>query len=139
MPGPKKKKRTICAQTVLVYIQDNVGFALGYGIPTIGLVVSILVFLLGTPLYRHRLPSGSPLTRMVQVFVASLRKWKLNAPGDPKELHELSTEEYASKGRNRISHSSSLRLYKSLATFYPFKFHCICHKNLYKWINCINI
>ncbi|WJX84406.1 hypothetical protein P8452_66985 [Trifolium repens] len=100
---------TISAQTVLVYIQDNVGFALGYGIPTIGLVVSILIFVLGTPLYRHRLPSGSPLTRMVQVFVAAMRKWNLNVPIDSKELHEVSIEEYTSKGRYRINHSSSLR------------------------------
>ncbi|XP_027353086.1 protein NRT1/ PTR FAMILY 5.2-like [Abrus precatorius] len=99
---------TIFAQTALVYIQDKVGFTLGYGIPTIGLAVSILVFLLGTPLYRHRLPSGSPLTRMVQVLVAAVRKWKVHVPVDPKELHELSTEEYASKGRNKIYHSSSL-------------------------------
>ncbi|XP_061343377.1 protein NRT1/ PTR FAMILY 5.2-like [Gastrolobium bilobum] len=99
---------TIFAQTVLVYIQDNVGFGLGYGIPTIGLAVSILVFLLGTPLYRHRLPLGSPLTRMAQVFVAAMRKWKVHVPYDPKELHELSTEEYTIKGRNRIYHSSSI-------------------------------
>ncbi|XP_045796052.1 protein NRT1/ PTR FAMILY 5.2-like isoform X1 [Trifolium pratense] len=100
---------TISAQTVLVYIQDNVGFSLGYGIPTIGLVISILIFVLGTPLYRHRLPSGSPLTRMVQVFVSAMRKWKLNVPIDSKELHEVSIEEYTSKGRYRINHSSSLR------------------------------
>jgi solute carrier family 15 (peptide/histidine transporter), member 3/4 len=100
----------ILAETGLVYIQDNVGFALGYGIPTILLLFSTLVFLLGTPLYRHKLPSGSPLTRMVQVFVAAMRKWKLNVPNDSKELHDLSIEEYTSKGRYRINHSSSLRL-----------------------------
>jgi peptide/histidine transporter 3/4 len=111
---------TISAQTVLVYIQDNVGFALGYGIPTIGLVVSILIFVLGTPLYRHRLPSGSPLTRMVQVFVAAMRKWNLNVPIDSKELHEVSIEEYTSKGRYRINHSSSLRLV--LNSLYKFFF-----------------
>ncbi|PNX67491.1 peptide transporter PTR3-a-like protein [Trifolium pratense] len=101
---------TISAETVLVYIQDNVSFAFGYGIPTIGLVVAILIFVLGKPLYRHRLPSGSPLTRMVQVFVAAMRKWNLNVPIDSKELHEVSIEEYTSKGRYRINHSSSLRL-----------------------------
>ncbi|XP_057438511.1 protein NRT1/ PTR FAMILY 5.2-like [Lotus japonicus] len=107
---------TISAQTALVYIQDNVGFALGYGIPTIGLAISILVFLLGTPLYRHRLPSGSPLTRMVQVIVAAMSKWKVKVPDDPKELHEVSTEEYASKGRNIIDHSSSMKFLDKAAT-----------------------
>lgn len=111
---------TIFAQTVLVYVQDNVGFALGYGIPTIGLGVSILIFVLGTPLYRHRLPSGSPLTRMVQVFVASMRKWKVNVPIDSKELHEVTLEEYTSKGRYRINHSSSMRLVLKRFFYYSF-------------------
>lgn len=111
---------TIFAQTVLVYIQDNVGFALGYGIPTIGLGVSILIFVLGTPLYRHKLPSGSPLTRMVQVFVASMRKWKINVPIDSKELHEVTLEEYTSKGRYRINHSSSMRLVLKRFFYYSF-------------------
>lgn len=111
---------TLFSNTFLIYIQDNVGWTLGYGLPTLGLVVSVLVFLVGTPYYRHKLPSGSPLTRMLQVFVAAGRKWKLHVPDDPKELHELSIEEYASSGRNRIYQSSSLRL--SLLTFYPFKY-----------------
>ncbi|KAM1281744.1 hypothetical protein ACFX2H_022179 [Malus domestica] len=53
---------TLFANTVLVYIQDNVGWALGYGLPTLGLLISILIFLDGTPFYRHKLPSASPFT-----------------------------------------------------------------------------
>ncbi|XP_017411106.1 protein NRT1/ PTR FAMILY 5.2 [Vigna angularis] len=112
---------TISAQTLLVYIQDRVGFGLGYGIPTVALAVSIFMFLLGTPLYRHRLPSGSPLTRMVQVLVSEVRKWKVHVPHDLNQLHELSMEEYyASKGRTRIYHSSSLRL---VIKFFLFKLY----------------
>lgn len=92
--------------TFLVYIQDNIGWTLGYGLPTIGLAFSILVFLLGTPYYRHKLPQGSPMTRMLQVFVAAVRKWKVCVPEDTNELHELSMEEYACNGRNRIPHTS---------------------------------
>ncbi|CAK8543628.1 unnamed protein product [Lathyrus sativus] len=92
--------------TFLVYIQDNKGWTLGYGLPTIGLAFSILVFLLGTPYYRHRLPQGSPMTRMLQVFVAAVRKWKVCVPEDTNELHELSMEEYACNGRSRIPHTS---------------------------------
>lgn len=92
--------------TFLVYIQDNIGWTLGYGIPTIGLAFSILVFLIGTPYYRHKLPLGSPITRMLQVFVAAARKWKASVPEDAKELHELSMEEYARNGRSRIAHTS---------------------------------
>ncbi|PNX97938.1 peptide transporter PTR3-a-like protein [Trifolium pratense] len=49
---------------------------------------------------------GSPITRMLQVFVAAVRKWKVSVPKDAKELHELSIEEYASNGRSRIAHTS---------------------------------
>lgn len=74
--------------TFLVYIQDNVGWSLGYGLPTIGLVISVLVFLVGTPFYRHKMPSGSPITRVAQVLVAAVRNWNVNIPNDPKELHD---------------------------------------------------
>lgn len=104
--------------TILVYIQDNVGWTLGYGIPTIGLVISVLMFLVGTPFYRHKMPSGSPITRVAQVLVAAVRKWKVNVPNDPKELHDQpSLDEYEDKRKHRIDHTSSLR-YLNVLNFY---------------------
>ncbi|KAK3444551.1 hypothetical protein EUGRSUZ_A01361 [Eucalyptus grandis] len=100
---------TLLATTVLIYIQDNVGWALGYGLPTLGLALSVLVFLVGTPFYRHKVPSGSPFTRIAQVLVASIRKRKLPVPRDPKELYELSLEQYAEYRKFQIDHSTSLR------------------------------
>ncbi|KAG5587498.1 hypothetical protein H5410_047932 [Solanum commersonii] len=102
---------TLFSNTFLVYLQDNVGPGVGYGLPTAGLAVSIMVFLLGTRYYRHKTPSGSPFTRIAQVVVAAARKWKVIVPNDPKELHEMSYEEYASSpGIFRIDHTNSLRL-----------------------------
>ncbi|XP_059653258.1 protein NRT1/ PTR FAMILY 5.2-like [Cornus florida] len=95
--------------TFLVYIQDNVGWSLGYGIPTVGLTFAILVFILGTPFYRHKVPTGSPFTRMARVIVAALRKWRVSIPKDPKELYELDLEEYTSRGKFRIDSTSTLR------------------------------
>ncbi|KAF5452647.1 hypothetical protein F2P56_027621 [Juglans regia] len=100
---------TLFANTVLVYIQDNVGWTLGYGLPTLGLAISIIIFLAGTPFYRHKVPSGSPFTRMARVIVAALRKWKVHIPNDPKELYELELEEYAKKGKVRIDSTPTLR------------------------------
>ncbi|KAK7284144.1 hypothetical protein RJT34_18884 [Clitoria ternatea] len=99
---------TLFSNTFLIYIQDNVGWTVGYALPTVGLAISVFVFLLGSPFYRHKLPSGSPITRMLQVFVAAVRKWKVHVPDDPKELHELWIDDYASHGRNRIDHTYSL-------------------------------
>lgn len=101
---------TLFANTVLVYVQDNVGWTLGYGLPTIGLLVSIIIFLAGTPFYRHKPPTGSPFTKMAKVIVAALRKAKVSVPTDPKELFELDLEFYtASKGRHRIDSTPTLR------------------------------
>ncbi|XP_075648164.1 protein NRT1/ PTR FAMILY 5.2-like isoform X1 [Castanea sativa] len=100
---------TLFSNTFLIYIQDNVGWSLGYGLPTIGLLISVLVFLVGTPFYRHKLPSGSPIIKITKVFVAAVSKWKVTVPNDPKELHELRLEEYAKNGKYRIEYTPSLR------------------------------
>ncbi|XP_022855736.1 protein NRT1/ PTR FAMILY 5.2-like [Olea europaea var. sylvestris] len=100
---------TLFANTVLVYIQDTVGWTLGYGLPTAGLAISIMIFLAGTRFYRHKKPTGSPFTKMAKVIVASLRKWKVTVPTDPKELYELHLQEYTKKGKYRIDSTPSLR------------------------------
>ncbi|KAG8373196.1 hypothetical protein BUALT_Bualt12G0145900 [Buddleja alternifolia] len=101
---------TLFANTVLVYIQDNVGWTLGYGLPTVGLAISIIIFLAGTPFYRHKAPTGSPFTKMAKVIVGAARKWKVSIPADTKELlYELDLEEYSKKGKYQIDSTSTLR------------------------------
>ncbi|KAJ0252695.1 Protein NRT1/ PTR FAMILY 5.2 [Hirschfeldia incana] len=100
---------TLFANTVLVYVQDNVGWALGYGLPTIGLAISISIFLMGTPFYRHKLPTGSPFTKMARVIVASLRKAKAPMARDLAQFHELPSLEYERKGAFPIQPTPSLR------------------------------
>ncbi|XP_031501961.1 protein NRT1/ PTR FAMILY 5.2-like [Nymphaea colorata] len=100
---------TLFANTFLVYIQDNVGWSLGYGIPTLGLTISILVFLVGSPFYRHKRPTDSPFAKMGRVLVAATRKWKAPLPSDPKELHELHEEEYVKIGMSPMESTSSLK------------------------------
>ncbi|KAJ0742429.1 putative proton-dependent oligopeptide transporter family, MFS transporter superfamily [Helianthus annuus] len=99
---------TLFANTFLVYLQDTSGWGIGYGIPTIMLLVAIITFVFGTPLYRHKPRGESPFTRMAKVLVATTRKWNTSVPADPKELYELTLDEYASPGKYRIDHSSSL-------------------------------
>lgn len=56
---------TLTALTVVVYIQDRVGWGWGLGIPTIAMALSIVVFLVGSHLYKKVKPGGSPLARVV--------------------------------------------------------------------------
>ncbi|KFK41277.1 hypothetical protein AALP_AA2G109200 [Arabis alpina] len=77
----------LVAVTVLVYIQDNVGWGLGLGIPTVAMFLSVIAFVGGFRLYRHLDPAGSPFTRLIQVGVASFRKRKLRMVSDPTLLY----------------------------------------------------
>ncbi|KAF0894046.1 hypothetical protein E2562_033925 [Oryza meyeriana var. granulata] len=94
--------------TVLVYLQDNVSWTVGYGIPTLGLMISVAVFLAGTPLYRHKVPQGSPLATMGRVVAAAVWKWRVPLPADSKELHELELEHYTSRRGFRMDATSSM-------------------------------
>ncbi|KAB2594803.1 protein NRT1/ PTR FAMILY 5.4-like [Pyrus ussuriensis x Pyrus communis] len=58
----------------VVYLQDNVGWGLGFGILAGVLVLSLVSFLVGTKRYRKQRPPGSPFTTVAQVIVAAARK-----------------------------------------------------------------
>ncbi|CAA2952153.1 NRT1 PTR FAMILY -like [Olea europaea subsp. europaea] len=101
---------TLFSNTFLINIQDNVRREIGYGPPTLGLSVSILVFIMGTRYYRHKPPSGSLLTMMARVLLATIRKWKVVVLEEPKELYKLSLEKYSNPGLFRIDHTPSRSL-----------------------------
>lgn len=77
----------LVAVTVLVYIQDNIGWGVGLGIPTIAMFLSIIAFIIGYPRYRNLDPAGSPFTRLVQVSVAAFKKRKVGMVTDPRQLY----------------------------------------------------
>ncbi|CAI0552420.1 unnamed protein product [Linum tenue] len=77
----------LLAVTVVVWVQDNVGWGWGLGIPTLAMFLSIVAFGFGYPMYRNLNPVGSPFTRLVQVSVAAWRKRKVGAVADPRELY----------------------------------------------------
>ncbi|KAG6396643.1 hypothetical protein SASPL_142798 [Salvia splendens] len=63
----------LVANTVIIYIQDNIGWGWGLGIPTAAMFLSVVAFVTGYPLYRKIDPAGSPFTRLIQVAVAAFR------------------------------------------------------------------
>ncbi|OIW03053.1 hypothetical protein TanjilG_20981 [Lupinus angustifolius] len=79
---------SLSALTIVVYIQDNMGWGWGLGIPSIAMLISIIAFVLGSPLYKHVKPEGSPLVRLAQVVVAALKKRKEALPDDSKVLYQ---------------------------------------------------
>ncbi|XP_010424978.1 PREDICTED: protein NRT1/ PTR FAMILY 8.4 isoform X2 [Camelina sativa] len=65
------------SSTVLVWIQENCGWELGFLIPTVFMGLATISFFFGTPLYRFQKPKGSPITRVCQVLVAAYRNLNL--------------------------------------------------------------
>ncbi|CAI9278124.1 unnamed protein product [Lactuca saligna] len=100
----------IVAFTAVVYIQMELGWGFAFGALAVAMAISNIVFFVGTPLYRHRLPGGSPLTRVAQVLVAAFRK--RNASFDSSEyvgLYELQGKRSAVKGSGKIAHTDAFR------------------------------
>ncbi|XP_020530674.1 protein NRT1/ PTR FAMILY 5.10 isoform X2 [Amborella trichopoda] len=65
----------LLAVSLVMYIQDDIGWGLGFGIPAIAMAVALLVFILGRRSYRLAvMGDGSPFTGIAQVFVTAYRK-----------------------------------------------------------------
>lgn len=100
----------IIAFTAVVYIQMKRGWGPAFGTLTAAMGISNLVFFIGTPMYRHRLPGGSPLTRVAQVLVAAFRKRKSSfSSSDFVGLYEVPGKKSAIKGSGKIAHTDDFR------------------------------
>ncbi|CAI0418445.1 unnamed protein product [Linum tenue] len=99
----------LISSSLIVYIQDNVGWALGFGVPAIFMGIAIASFFAGTPLYRFQRPGGSPLTRMCQVLVASFHKWNLEVPSDSTLLYETQDAISSVEGSRKLEHTDELK------------------------------
>ncbi|CAN1770273.1 Protein NRT1/ PTR FAMILY 8.1 [Linum perenne] len=102
----------LVASSVLVWVQTNVGWGWGFGIPAAAMAAAVLSFFAGTRLYRHQIPGGSPVTRICQVVVASVRKLRVELPGDKGILFETRDSESAVRGSRKLDHTNQLRYYR---------------------------
>ncbi|GFQ05251.1 protein nrt1/ ptr family 2.11 [Phtheirospermum japonicum] len=73
----------ILSLTVIVYVQSNLSWAIGLGIPTFLMLLSCTFFFVGTRIYVKVSPEGSPLTSIVQTLVVAFKKRKLVLPEQP--------------------------------------------------------
>ncbi|KAM7487843.1 hypothetical protein LguiB_025327 [Lonicera macranthoides] len=99
----------LVSSSLIVWIQDNAGWGLGFGIPALFMGIAIASFFSGTPLYRFQKPGGSPITRMCQVLVASCRKWNLPLPRDTSLLYETPDKVSAIEGSRKLGHTNELK------------------------------
>ncbi|GAB4834215.1 hypothetical protein Ancab_032480 [Ancistrocladus abbreviatus] len=102
---------SLCAVTILVYIQDNVGRQWGYGICASSIVVGLFVFVAGTKRYRFKPLVGSPLTQIAAVYVAAWRKRRLELPSDPSLLFNVDdvADPGSKKKKQELPHTKDYR------------------------------
>ncbi|XP_020207189.1 protein NRT1/ PTR FAMILY 5.7 isoform X2 [Cajanus cajan] len=91
--------------TVVVYIQDFVGWGAAGLTLTIFMALTIIAFYVGKSFYRYRRADGNPLTPFLQVLIAAMRKRNLPCPSNPALLHEVPEK---SQGR-LLTHTNGLR------------------------------
>ncbi|XP_047042518.1 protein NRT1/ PTR FAMILY 8.3-like [Lolium rigidum] len=84
------------AGTLVSWLQQNVSWALGFGVSALCLLLAAIGFLAGTPWYRMQRPVGSPLKDILRVMVASVRKRKAKLPAAAGHggavLHEVAED-----------------------------------------------
>ncbi|GJN22036.1 hypothetical protein PR202_gb09565 [Eleusine coracana subsp. coracana] len=107
---------SIISNTVIVYYEDQGEWVMGFWVSAVAAVLALVLFLIGTPNYRHFKPSGNPLTRIAQVFVAAFRKWHTKVPSSGDLLHEVDGDASRITGIRRILHSEELRFLDKAAT-----------------------
>ncbi|KAL6909998.1 hypothetical protein ACP4OV_001256 [Aristida adscensionis] len=109
----------LLALTVVVYIQENVGWGWGFGIPAMGMLVSIVVFMVGYPLYIRLKPGGSPFTRLAQVAAAAFKKRNAAVPEDSSKLYQDKELDVLISTNGRLLHTNQLTFFDRAAIVTP--------------------
>ncbi|XP_057785781.1 protein NRT1/ PTR FAMILY 3.1-like [Salvia miltiorrhiza] len=100
---------SLLAATVIVYIQDNISWGWGLGIPTAAMAISLIAFLLGSSMYKKIKPEGSPYVRVVQVITAAIKKRGVAVPTGSHALYENRHLDAPISSNGRLLHSDHLR------------------------------
>ncbi|XP_022951878.1 protein NRT1/ PTR FAMILY 4.5-like [Cucurbita moschata] len=79
--------------TLIVWINTEVGWDWAFVVCTAAVLAAILVVCAGKSFFRNNVPKGSPILRILQVIVASIRNRKLPLPNNADELHEIRDKE----------------------------------------------
>uniref|UniRef100_A0A0E0AME0 Major facilitator superfamily (MFS) profile domain-containing protein n=2 Tax=Oryza TaxID=4527 RepID=A0A0E0AME0_9ORYZ len=98
----------ITSGTIVVWIQENVSWAIGYGVATACIALALIGFLVGTPIFRRHEPHGSPVRSVFQVIVASFRNLALELPADSSLLYEVRRKN-TQKSEPKLAHTDDFR------------------------------
>ncbi|KAJ6839827.1 protein NRT1/ PTR FAMILY 5.10-like isoform X2 [Iris pallida] len=129
----------ICSLLMLTYLQDNISWGLGFGIPCILMVIATVVFLIGTRMYRcYPLEAQSPFARIGRAFVAMVRKGGARSvtsdescclfEGEPKEKQHLIAFDQSNVEEDESAESNAqVKEAKAVLRLFPIWTACIVY------------
>ncbi|KAG2452163.1 hypothetical protein HYH02_003195 [Chlamydomonas schloesseri] len=82
---------SLIACTVIVYIQDQISWTVGFAIPAVVMGLAVLLFVAGRKVYRHVAPTESPMERVVRVVAAALHNRYIKKKGVEPRAADVST------------------------------------------------
>ncbi|KAK9095405.1 hypothetical protein Scep_026874 [Stephania cephalantha] len=100
---------SLFSNTILGYFEDEGMWTIGFWASMGSALVALVLFLVGTPRYRHFKASGNPLSRLCQVLIAATRKWYVETPMNGENLYEADGKDFASNGCRKILHTDEFK------------------------------
>lgn len=100
---------SLFSNTILGYFEDEGIWALGFWASAGSAFAALVLFLAGTSRYRHFKPSGNPLPRVCQVFVAAKKKWRVDMSPDEDDLYDVDGNECSMNGNRKILHTHGFK------------------------------
>ncbi|KAL4610775.1 hypothetical protein ACB092_08G076100 [Castanea dentata] len=95
----------LIASSLLVWIQDNVGWGWGFGIPAVTMAIAVVSFFSGTRLYRNQKPGENT---------------GLEVPADKSVvLYETADAESAIRGSRKLEHTKDFKFFDKAAVEVP--------------------
>ncbi|RDX66103.1 Protein NRT1/ PTR FAMILY 7.1, partial [Mucuna pruriens] len=106
---------SLFSNTILVYYEDSGMWTMGFLVSLGSAIIALLLFLAGYKKYRYLSASGNPVIRVIQVFTAAARKWKVK-PVKEDQLYEIDGPQSAIKGSRKILHTNAFGFMDKAAT-----------------------
>ncbi|XP_054825408.1 protein NRT1/ PTR FAMILY 7.3-like [Prosopis cineraria] len=108
---------SLFSNTILVYFEDEGMWALGFWVSAGSAFTALVLFLLGTPRYRHFKASGNPLSRFCQVLFAASNKWRAQMPPNEEELFDGDAKESSATSNRKILYTHGLSKFLDRAAY----------------------
>ncbi|PAN42075.1 hypothetical protein PAHAL_8G124200 [Panicum hallii] len=82
----------------VVWVENSKGWDIGFVVCALCVLLGMLIWIAGFPFYRNQLPTGSPITRILQVLVAAFKKRRVKLPENPSDLKQINHDEASAIG-----------------------------------------